>query len=173
MEGFKLKCIDCGLDYDKLDTAISLCEKLKNILPNSNVVHLSNKLKEEFIEEQQVIEQVYEERLAQLKSTLGKYWEVSFNKANSDYTYHKVLIFPHKIIQTNSTYWFVKGYIDDEYHSGMSDENIDYLTMWIRNDIIFKEITKEEFLERVNAHTNEVLNIRLQKMETYKEPMFE
>lgn len=168
MEQFTLKSLQKEDDRNRVDSAMLMFDRIKELFPESIITKDVKSLAEKLMEEQSTLNEEINERVAQLKSTLGRYWEVSQSKG--DTLYWSYVIFPYRMIEANETYWFIKGYCsDDSYHSGMSDENIDYMHQWRGEDIIFKEITKEEFLEKVNAHVNEVLETRLQKIDKYKE----
>lgn len=172
MEQFVLKTFKSLKKRNNLAYSVGLCKQLKTMFPDAiftkNINELIDEISNEINDEHAVCNSEIEERLEQLKSTIGKYWEVTCSRDNI--VYWQIVIFPYLIIQSNNTYWFIKGHLNDDYHSGMSDENIDYMEQWIKESTItFKEITKEEFIERVNAHTNDVLNIRLEKMEKRKQ----
>lgn len=172
MEQFVLKTFKSDKKRNDLAYSVGLCERLNTMFPDAKFTKKINGLIDEMVEEQAACNCEVEERLEQLKSTLGKYWEVTCSKDNI--VYWQIVIFPYRIIQVNNTYWFVKGYLNNDYHSGMSDENIDYMEQWVKeNTITFKEISKDEFIERVNYHTNDVLKIRLEKMEKRKLPIVE
>lgn len=168
MKEFQLKSYSLDNKRNNLEYAVDVCKSLKSMFPDAIFTKQLNGLIDEMTDEEIVCNAEVEERLEQLKSTLGKYWEVTCSR--DDVVYWQIVIFPYRIIEINQTYWFVKGHINDDYHSGMSDENINYVDCWNKeSNITFKEITKEEFVKRVNAHTNDVLNIRLEKMKKYNE----
>lgn len=149
-----------GVKTKLLDLSDNLDDIVKT-LKDSPLSEHSKKLNEEISEILSQGNDGYNERLAKLESTLDKYWEVKQIDGN-DNVLKVRLIFAYRIININSTYWFVEGIVDDDYNSGMRDKSSDIYYSF--NNCQFTEITKEEFVKRVNEHTNVVLDKRLHKM---------
>lgn len=165
MKEFKLQGLKLRDKNNKLDYVTDLCTKVKLLLPNSVFTDTVEQLIDKINDEAKECNKEIDNRLAQLKSTLGKYWEVTCSDEDNNYVYWKYLIFPYRIILNNDTYWFVKGYLEgDDYHSGMIDDNINFMDCWVKDNVYFREITREDFLKRINSHTNDVLDIRLKKL---------
>jgi hypothetical protein len=165
MEEFKLQSLKLGDKNNKLDYVADLCIKVKQLFPNAVFTDTVEQLMDKINDESKDCNKEIDIRLTQLKSTLGRYWEVTCTDEDNNYEYWQFLIYPYRIIMSNDTYWFVKGYTErDSYHSGMHDDNINFMDCWTNNNISFKEITKEEFLKRINEHTNDVLDYRLNKI---------
>ena len=113
-------------------------------------------------------DKAYDDKFNKLKETIGKYWEVTkYGGNNNEDVYYTRLIYPYRLIGINSTYWYIEGIVDDDYNSGMrsmtSNVNDEF------NNCQFVEITKEEFIKRINAHVTDVLNTRLEKIENSDE----
>lgn len=110
------------------------------------------------------------ERINILKQTLGKYWEVrEYNDKDRKILYSTRLIYPYQMIMTNNTFWYIEGIVEDDYNSGMRSCTVDCYSIF--NNCLFTEITKEEFIKRVNEHCDDVLISRLEKIKTRNEPM--
>ena len=107
MEQFVLKTFKSDKKRNNLAYSVGLCEQLKTMFPDAIFTKKINGLIDEMTEEQAICNSEVEERLEQLKSTLGKYWDVTCSKDNI--VYWQFVIFPYRIIQVNNTYWFVKG----------------------------------------------------------------
>lgn len=110
------------------------------------------------------------ERINILKQTLGKYWEVrEYNDKDKKILYSTRLIYPYRMIMTNNTFWYIEGIVEDDYNSGMHSRTADCYSIF--NNCLFTEITKEEFIKRVNEHCADVIISRLEKIKTRNEPM--
>lgn len=110
------------------------------------------------------------ERINILSQTLGKYWEVKeYNGKDRKVLYSTRLIYPYRMIMTNNTFWYIEGIVEDNYNSGMRSCTVDCYSIF--NNCLFTEITKEEFIKRVNEHCDDVLISRLEKIKTRNEHM--
>ena len=141
---------------------------MKEMLPKSPMAETATKLNEEIGIQLSQYDKAYDDKFNKLKETIGKYWEVTkYGGNNNEDVYGTRLIYPYRLIGINSTYWYIEGIVDDDYNSGMrsmtSNVNDEF------NNCQFVEITKEEFIKRINAHVNDVLNARLEKIENSDE----
>ena len=141
---------------------------MKEMLPKSPMTETATKLNEEIGIQLSQYDKAYDDKFNKLKETIGKYWEVTkYCGNNNEDVYGTRLIYPYRLIGINSTYWYIEGIVDDDYNSGMrsmtSNVNDEF------NNCQFVEITKEEFIKRINAHVNDVLNARLEKIENSDE----
>ena len=141
---------------------------MKEMLPKSPMTETATKLNEEIGIQLSQYDKAYDDKFNKLKETIGKYWEVTkYGGNNNEVNYGTRLIYPYRLIGLNSTYWYMEGIVDDDYNSGMrsmtSNVNDEF------NNCQFVEITKEEFIRRINAHVNDVLNTRLEKIENSNE----
>ena len=141
---------------------------MKEMLPKSPMTETATKLNEEIGIQLSQYDKAYDDKFNKLKETIGKYWEVTkYDGNNNEDNYGTRLIYPYRLIGINSTYWYIEGIVDDDYNSGMrsmtSNVNDEF------NNCQFVEITKEEFIKRINAHVTDVLNTRLEKIENSDE----
>lgn len=166
-----IKSKKCLKDEAKrLDEVLSKLEWVGEILPKTELSRRADELSGDLVNYLSGPNEEYYDKLEKLKSTLGKYWEVKqLGGKNNEIVYNTRLIFPYRIIESNSTYWYIEGIVDDDYHSGMDSHTDDIMSVF--KNCQFNEITKDEFINRVNEHVNDVLDIRLRKMKERDEPM--
>ena len=141
---------------------------MKEMLPKSPMTETATKLNEEIGIQLSQYDKAYDDMFNKLKETIGNYWEVTkYGGNNNEDVYYTRLIYPYRLIGINSTYWYIEGIVDDDYNSGMRSMTSDVNDVF--NNCQFVEITKEEFIKRINAHVNDVLNTRLEKIENSDE----
>ena len=156
MNEFILQSLDDS-NHNKLNLGIYYCNELSSFFPKFNDNTLN--IKKELENIQKKSQSIIDKRIEQLKFAIGKYWEVTIY-SNNNLIINQYLIYPYLINYANKTYWFIKGYINDDYHTGMHDDHIEYMIHWDYKTV-FKEITKQEFIDRVSSDVSQALNHRL------------
>lgn len=139
---------------------ISQLEKEKNNSKNdAELVDLLDKLIKKYQKELVPIEKQYKEILNFWQTNLYKYFKLTFKNCA---LYDTIYMFPYKLITVNRCLFGIYDFNSD-YDKGLRDTSIDFKVFY-DYDYDLVEITKEEFLQRVNENLDKPLNSRLDKL---------
>lgn len=139
---------------------ISQLEKEKNNSKNdAESVDLLDKLIKKYQKELVPIEKQYKEILNFWQNNLYKYFKLTFKNCA---LYDTIYMFPYKLITVNRCLFGIYDFNSD-YSKGLRDTSIDFKVFY-DYDYDLVEITKEEFLQRVNENLDKPLNSRLDKL---------
>lgn len=147
---FTLQKIHSNEERIKLFDLKLLIEGLNDITTEDDITKKVTELKDILESKRRRYNDEVAKRSKQLECTINKYWEVT--------TYDEK-------IHLGQKYWAVRGIVDDPYKSGIESVYIEYTKEW-QNKTVFKEITREEFIRRVNEHNEAVIRERLNTSDT-------
>ena len=162
---FTLQKIHSNEERIKLFDLKLLIEGLNDITTEDDITKKVTELKDILESKRRRYNDKVAKRSKQLECTINKYWEVTTYDEKYSILHHTELLYGDKIIHLGQKYWAVRGIVDDPYKSGIESVYIEYTKEW-QNKTVFKEITREEFIRRVNEHNEAVIRERLNTSDT-------
>lgn len=150
--GYRLN--DCVYEYKKI---------LAN--ENSEVDAMIARLDEIAREKNMEFYEYIRERLEQWEKLIGKYLKITI--WSNGRSYEKFYLFPYRLIKTNNCLFCLRSSINDDYNGGITSENFNVIDGGIlTSELEIEEVTKEEMLANAIQRINDVLDVRLDKMNT-------
>ena len=149
-------------NLERLEDGLSSLYELKKtcVDPNNHVGELIN----EYEENIKKIENDLQEKVHVWKTTLLKYWKMVISTIVNNREYAQIkYIFPYRLVDANNTLFTLTATDDDVYTGGVYTEtySIDDLS---KNDILLKEISKDEFERIVHKSCDNAITSRINKI---------